>query len=55
MRPTQPDAAQLVQRLQDDGLNVIALTSRGPDFRLATFRELRRNGSVQHNLLFPKK
>ncbi len=44
MRPTQPDAAQLVQRLQDDGLNVIALTSRGPDFRLATFRELRRNG-----------
>jgi len=44
MRPTQPDAAQLVQRLQDEGLNVIALTSRGPAFRLATFRELRRNG-----------
>ncbi len=44
MRPTQADAAQLVQRLQDDGLKVIALTSRGPDFRLATFRELRRNG-----------
>ena len=44
MRPTQADAAQLVQRLQDDGLSVIALTSRGPDFRLATLRELRRNG-----------
>ncbi|MEE8495380.1 MAG: DUF2608 domain-containing protein [Xanthomonadales bacterium] len=44
MRPTQQDAAQLVRRLQDDGLKVIALTSRGPDFRLATFRELRRNG-----------
>ena len=44
MRPTQEDAAQLVQRLQDDGLSVIALTSRGPGFRLATFRELRRNG-----------
>ena len=44
MRSTQADAAQLVQRLQDDGLNVIALTSRGPEFRLATFRELRRNG-----------
>ncbi len=44
MRPTQADAAELVQRLQDDGLKVIALTSRGPDFRLATFRELRRNG-----------
>ena len=44
MRPTQSDAAQLVQRLQNDGLSVIALTSRGPAFRLATFRELRRNG-----------
>ena len=43
MRPTQADGAQLVQRLQDDGLSVIALTSRGPDFRLATLRELRRN------------
>jgi len=44
MRPTQPDAAQQLQRLQDAGLNVIALTSRGADFRLQTFRELRRNG-----------
>ena len=44
MRPTQSDAAELVRRLQDDGLSVIALTSRGPAFRLATFRELRRNG-----------
>ena len=44
MRPTQSDSAQLVRRLQDDGLSVIALTSRGPAFRLATFRELRRNG-----------
>jgi hypothetical protein len=44
MRPTQSDAAQLVRHLQDDGLSVIALTSRGPSFRLATFRELRRNG-----------
>jgi len=44
MRPTQENAAQLVRRLQDDGLNVIALTSRGSEFRLATFRELRRSG-----------
>jgi hypothetical protein len=44
MRPTQPDAAEQVQRLQDAGLTVIALTSRGADFRLQTFRELRRNG-----------
>jgi len=44
MRPTQADAARLVQSLQDDGLKVIALTSRGTEFRLVTFRELRRNG-----------
>ena len=43
MRPTQPDAPELVRSAQDAGLNVIALTSRGPGFRLATFRELRRN------------
>ena len=43
MRQTQPDAAQQVRRLQDAGLTVIALTSRGPDYSLQTFRELRRN------------
>jgi hypothetical protein len=56
MRPTQADAAQLVQRLQDDGLNVIALTSRGPDFQLATFRELRRNGfSFYESAIGPRR
>lgn len=44
MRPTQPNAAQQVARLQEAGLRVIVLTSRGPGFRLATFRELRRAG-----------
>jgi hypothetical protein len=44
MRPTQPDAAQQVRRMQDAGLQVIALTARGAEFRLQTFRELRRNG-----------
>jgi phosphoglycolate phosphatase-like HAD superfamily hydrolase len=44
MRPTQPDAPELVRRLQDEGFPVIALTSRGVDYRLQTFRELRRNG-----------
>ncbi|MEJ2402364.1 MAG: DUF2608 domain-containing protein [Xanthomonadales bacterium] len=44
MRPTQPDAAAQVARMQSAGLPVIALTSRGPDYRLQTFRELRRNG-----------
>jgi len=44
MRPTQPDAADQLRRLQDAGITVIAVTSRGADFRLQTFRELRRNG-----------
>ena len=44
MRPTQDSAAAQVRRLQDAGLHVIALTARGSDYRLATFRELRRNG-----------
>lgn len=44
MRPTQPDAAEQVRRMQDAGLTVIAVTSRGTDYRLQTFRELRRNG-----------
>jgi len=44
MRPTQADAAEQVLRLQDAGLHVIVLTSRGPGYSLQTFRELRRNG-----------
>ena len=44
MRPTQPDAATQIGRIQAAGVPVIALTSRGPDYRLQTFRELRRNG-----------
>ncbi|MBT8062512.1 MAG: DUF2608 domain-containing protein [Gammaproteobacteria bacterium] len=44
MRPTQPDAPELLRELQDLNVPVIALTSRGVDFRLQTFRELRRNG-----------
>jgi phosphoserine phosphatase len=44
MRPTQADAPQLVRKIQQAGVRVIALTSRGVGFRLQTFRELRRNG-----------
>jgi hypothetical protein len=44
MRPTQPNAAELVKRMQNRGLKVVVLTSRGPEYRLQTFRELRRNG-----------
>lgn len=42
MRATQHDAAKQVRRIQDAGIATIALTSRGTDYRLQTFRELRR-------------
>jgi len=44
MRPTQPDGPQRIRELQDAGLPVIVVTSRGVGYRLQTFRELRRNG-----------
>ena len=44
MRLTQADAAEQVEAIQDANMPVIALTSRGQDYRLQTFRELRRNG-----------
>lgn len=43
MRPTQEDGASQIRAIQDQGISVIALTSRGMDYRLQTFRELRRN------------
>lgn len=43
MRPTQEDGATQLKTIQDLGVTVIALTSRGMDFQLQTFRELRRN------------
>jgi len=42
-RRTQADGAAQVKAIQDMGVAVISLTSRGPDYQLATFRELRRN------------
>ena len=44
MRPTQPNGPEIIRSIQDSGIRVIALTSRGVDFRLQTFRELRRSG-----------
>lgn len=44
MRPTQDDAASQVAAIQNSGVPVIVVTSRGHDYRLQTFRELRRNG-----------
>ncbi|MGK2924779.1 MAG: DUF2608 domain-containing protein [Lysobacterales bacterium] len=55
MRPTQPDAAEQVRRMQDAGLKVIALTARGADYRLQTFRELRRNGFSLWNTAWPSQ
>lgn len=43
MRLTQDDGAAQVRAIQDQGVAVIALTSRGMDYQLQTFRELRRN------------
>lgn len=54
MRPTQADAANQVKSVQNSGIPVIVLTSRGPDYRLQTFRELRRNGySFSHSAIGP--
>ncbi len=44
MRLTEQDAANQVKVVQKTGMPVIVLTSRSPDYRLQTFRELRRNG-----------
>ena len=44
MRSTQDDGAAQVRAIQDQGIAVISLTSRGMEYQLQTFRELRRNG-----------
>ena len=44
MRATQPDAGEQIARIQQAGIRTMALTSRGPDYQLQTFRELRRAG-----------
>lgn len=44
MHPVQENASQLVQRIQDAGMKVIVLTSRGPGCRSQTFADLRYNG-----------
>jgi hypothetical protein len=44
MRPTQPDLPVLIARLQGRGIYTLVLTARGDEFRVATERELSRNG-----------
>jgi hypothetical protein len=44
MHPPQPDLPRIIRRLQDSGIQTLVLTSRGDEFRVATERELNRNG-----------
>ena len=46
-------SAELVLQLQQSGFDVIALTARGPQFRAATERELRRN-SIDFTVSLPR-
>ena len=41
---TARSAAIILSRLQGRGIHTLVLTSRGPEYRVATERELRRNG-----------
>jgi len=52
MRLTQHDGSDVVARLKNEGFQLLALTARGKETRLVTFRELRRqNISFQNNIL----
>jgi hypothetical protein len=44
MEPSQADAAEQVRRMQNAGMKVIVLTSRGPSCKAQTFAELNSNG-----------
>lgn len=44
MHPPQRELPLLVSRIQGRGVHTLVLTSRGPEFRVATERELNRNG-----------
>jgi hypothetical protein len=43
-RPSQANAAEQVRRIQDTGIKVIVLSSRGPGCHQQTFEELNRHG-----------
>ena len=44
MRPPEPELPSFIEKIQQLGCCSIVLTSRGPEFRPATERELKRNG-----------
>lgn len=52
MRTTQGDISKIVHELNASGYQTAALTARGEDMRLVTFRELRRNGIRFKNAFF---
>lgn len=53
IRPKQEDAAKQVQRMQEAGLKVIAMTSRGSACQAITQQELGSNGFDFHASGFP--
>jgi hypothetical protein len=44
MHPPQKDLPAIIGRMQGLGVHTLVLTSRGPEYRVATERELRENG-----------
>jgi hypothetical protein len=44
MHPPQRELPSIIRDLQSRGIHTLVLTARGPEFRVATERELRRNG-----------
>ncbi len=44
MRPTDPNAPKILEKLQKRGIATLVLTSRGPVLRKVTHRELKSNG-----------
>jgi Protein of unknown function (DUF2608) len=44
MHPPQKDLPAIIGRMQGLGVHTLLLTSRGPEYRIATERELRANG-----------
>lgn len=55
MIPTEKQTPKVVKRLQEKGVKLFLLTSRGPDYRNATERELKRNGyNIQTSAIGPK-
>lgn len=55
MQPVQEDAAAQVQRMQEAGLKVIALTSRKPDCNAQTLEQLNHNSISFENSAWPPR